>query len=184
MFKIDTLKFRKNSDEMNQWIRLFKRENQLVRLRGGTGAYAQCFESKLDPNVVFKIGDPKDDPYWIYVEHLSQTRATNPVLPKIYHAIRLTDRSEIDQYIVVMERLRPANRQEKQALDRLWKHLDFYMDGQMIPTYGVTIDPNIARALKFVNEARKSRRGNHWFDLHDGNWMFRKNQVVLIDPIG
>jgi len=186
MFKIDVIKFTGRPvevyEDIDNYIKSFKQEFKLVS--HSSGAYAHTYKSKLDSEVIVKIGDPKDDPYWAYVKALSTTRTRNPVLPILYHAIHLQG-TVAEKYIVVMERLRHARYgKEHNAVEQFADIMLNCINKQgEVPMVGFRLEPQIQEALYFVNNVRKRNHGNHWFDLHDQNWMFRGNQIVLTDPL-
>ena len=69
----------------------------------GAGAYAAVFDSKVDPNLVYKIGSTLNDPFLAYLD-LKEELAGNPHFPKIYSTY--IDK-ENDWYMVKMEALTP-----------------------------------------------------------------------------
>lgn len=122
----------------------------------GIGCYASVFESNTDPNLVYKIGVNRRDPWLEYIK----TNVKSNYFPKIYSIHHY-----YDGYLCLMERLYYV----PYTLEKEKKKLKEFSCKEAESVYKV-IKGLVSDTVRI--------------DLHDGNIMMRANrQLVITDPL-
>jgi hypothetical protein len=136
----------------------------------GYGCYAAVFESKTDPNLVYKVGAQVTDPFLAYIKNTPLQG--NPHFPRVYSC------DVFDSwYLVTMERLDPI------PDHKLLVPADIrsIVDGEQKPLK--CIQDN--KSLQAI--AAEIRAMAEWMDvkvdLHQGNIMMRGTVPVITDPL-
>lgn len=150
----------------------------------GSGICARVFVNTRR-GVAYKVGSVEANAgYLAYVNVLARQRNHNPYTPKIYGVryIRGYDGQEV--FVVAMEALKDLNYYKyTDAVNILGKYLEYGADRvDVMAMIGFRFDPSpeLLQAREILHEAY--RTGKASWDLHDGNFMLRGDQIVITDP--
>jgi len=136
----------------------------------GHGCYAAVFDSKYDPNLVYKVGITTSDPFLAYIRQKSLV--SNPHFPIIYDII------EADSwYLVKMEKLEPLPYHKIELSNQIRSLVDD--DVNMLTSFSPTSDLlNITDKIRELADILDVK-----VDLHQGNIMMRGLVPVITDPL-
>lgn len=144
--------------------------------RIGKGAYGRVYAHATYPYVL-KLFQSNDDCYMDFLEY-AKAHSSDPHLPKIRGKILLITDSI---YAVRLEKLSKLNSSLVEKLEKyFWRVLDA---SESVISWEDLKDEypefeSLSETLKNIKESTACV-----FDLHDGNFMMRGNQIVIIDPI-
>jgi len=136
----------------------------------GSGCYAVVFDSKTDPNLVYKIGSTLSDPFLVYAK-LQNKFVDNPHYPKIYS---IYEDTEHDWYMVKMEALTKLPHHKYEVITRVKKFMRHY-DGVVLTKPMEDLVNEISKLLEKHPEIQ--------LDLHNENIMMRGTTPVITDPL-
>lgn len=137
------------------------------------GAYGSVFGTLL-PNIVAKSA-PKD-PAWAYwVAFCIQFQDESPLLPRVY---MLHCRPDGTQATALMEKLQPEWRRYYVECPMS----DYYEQEQALNELPEQAREIVRLFISFVRSECEIQN-NFRLDAHCDNWMDRKGQLVLTDPV-
>jgi len=157
----------------------------------GNGLYSTVF-SKKDSDRVIKVSSDID--YWfIFAQYVISLQEIPSIFPKIYSlSVKSDSRNEYSWYVAVVERLEMTMQKfldEYKNDDREKILTDFSKIRSRFSWFNDSDDQRISKSMNELLKLRSfekemSSHGNDiGWDLHNGNWMFRKNgTIVLTDP--
>jgi hypothetical protein len=153
----------------------------------GSGKFADVFQRKSRPNEVIKLFDSGDEAYIDYLEFIMRNQ-DNPHFPKVFgKPMKITP----DYYVVKLEKLESYDifRDGRQLVNDISKFLrrnpgeDYQSEEEMneIEAFKNYLEsfPKFKEALEKLMKFENI----YDFDIHAGNLMWRKNTLVLSDPI-
>lgn len=163
--------------------------------RIGSGAFGTVYGMDSSP-IVYKFGDVDENKgYLSFVKELRKLKIDNPYFPKI-HGMRIYECGRKDQWFVVaMERLEERSADLYPAIDTLEGLLREKAESRRINSTSVTgeqmlgikvtrqVPPALTQAIDVLHRAYSRSGGEVDWDLHGGNFMWRKKQLVIIDPL-
>ena len=169
----------------------------------GSGVYGAVWSAKSS-DIVYKIGDAENnDGYLSFIKVLAKQKTHNPFFPKIY-GLRYIKRANPyhsleSTFVVAMEklnRLKDRNNAvtsffNNELVDDEFDDEEFddeeYDNARKILGVKQIIPKPLKTALSVLREAKKlgnsERRFGVVWDLHEGNFMQRGNQIVITDPL-
>jgi hypothetical protein len=189
MFAIEKYKVKDNAEKVAKSMIQHQGNFRYI----GSGSYGEVYGAE-DSNVVYKIGDANNNVGYLgYIKVLAKQKTHNPYTPKVYGVRFINGCGTSHVFVVAMERLKPLPRNLHGVPDFFAEHLTRTGDG-LSPTdkaLGLTqgIPKPLRSALTIIRSAyTNANKGAHWsnsvdWDLHNGNFMMRDNQVVCIDPL-
>lgn len=149
----------------------------------GSGSYGKVFGA-VGSNIVYKIGRCYDNkPYLSYVENVIKNAKGNPFAPKIYGVRIYEDDYHRDNvFVVAMERLCDLPGRMWYICDEFEEVFKSFEHKDKSPL-GIKriIHHDLVSILKIIKQSCRKSEG--YTDFHDGNFMMRGKQVVVIDPI-
>lgn len=184
MFTIERVKIKKSEYDC-----AYDAAIELIRAQGkyhkvGNGCYGDVFAAK-GSDIVYKIGDAtNNDGYLAYVNVLSKQRTHNKFTPKIY-GVRIYELNADEKYFVVaMERLSEIKHYHYKLVDWFASMFmnDKFFDIMLSRELGIRIPKQLKDLYLLMRKSYKSGCYIDW-DLHEGNFMLRGDQIVIIDPL-
>ena len=148
----------------------------------GSGVYGTVYGCK-DKDWVYKVGKVScNGPYLSYIKQLSKLETHNPYTPEIY-GVRIYEGKPDSGFVVAMERLKPL---DGSGRTKAWAFKDFMQEFRMdrgLASLGIRLDvpAQLSELSKVLLTAKKNSRGS--WDMHQGNFMMRKKQLVVTDPL-
>lgn len=136
----------------------------------GHGCYAAVFESNTDPNLVYKIGIMRADPFVDYIQ--TAVLENNPHFPRV-HELKLYD----NWYLAKMERLEPLPF-HKGHLSSEVRSLVNQKEDKLVHLTPTPELQTVAARIRELADALDLK-----IDLHGGNIMMRGLVPVITDPL-
>lgn len=166
-----------------------------------SGAFGTVYGAK-GSDIVYKVGDCRNnDGYLSFLKTVAfHGSKDNPFLPKIFGIRFIMDRESKNdsRFVVALERLKDAGSKlnsyssvydpEQRELYNLLKYAAGeqqtfdYSDKE----FNKTLSKQSAKNREYILEVGKlikMAKGENCIDMHNGNVMFRGNQMVVTDPI-
>lgn len=169
---------------------LTKRGNVVL----GAGCYAAAIDSK-DTTQVIKIGNSMTDPWLDYYHLIINTKQNNPHVPNTKYF--MCDASH-SFYICIMERLEETSRvTNKRAIVDLCKDYttrmitrEEFLDFATKYPVAIPVPEMLAEVLEKISKHTEVFRygcdipddAHRRLDMHEGNFMFRGEVLVITDP--
>jgi hypothetical protein len=162
----------------------------------GSGAFATVYGHKSNKKYVYKVGvledTPQNDAYLCYVKKAIQhkLKTGNPWLPQIKelviykHTAAANEETDLwGYYVVKLERLNPIGKKGDEIVDTVEASLDLIRRKKKRAS-NITndvFDNHYINAIKLIVACIHQ---GHCQDVHEGNFMKRKNgEVVITDPV-
>jgi len=154
----------------------------------GSGMFSKVFQHPKLGDVVVKVVSNRDRNFLRYltwaIEHQD-----NPYVPKLLDLRVQPGRKQGKYTIVFMEKLRPITPSRlRPKLAKLFGREDAFKllsSDRADVTYrllrraveGGDLDPHLEELIKYLLDEHEQ------FDMHEGNFMLRGNQLVFTDPV-
>ena len=189
MFKKETFKVETDPEELALNMVLAQLGKRGKRI--GSGSYGEVYGAPNN-DVVYKIGDATDNAgYLAFINTLEKQKTHNPFFPKIYGVRYLKKehhwREQI-YFVVAMEKLKrlsskhmPVVRFFNAELENDDDAYDLDQANKLLGVKRVVPEP-LKKAITVLKTASKNGYEVDW-DLHEGNFMLRGNQIVVTDPL-
>lgn len=150
----------------------------------GSGICARVYVNSRR-KVAYKIGTVEaNEGYLAYINVLAKQEKHNPYTPKIYGVRYIRGYDDGEVFVVAMEALETLNYYRyTDAVNILGKYLEYGADRvDVMAMIGFRFDPSpeLVQAREILQETY--RTGQAGWDLHDGNFMLRGEQIVITDP--
>jgi len=151
----------------------------------GEGSYGTVY-GVVGSDVVYKIGNiEENEPYLAYIKLLSRKRKHNPYTPIIHDIkfIRNKNGRNEGYFIIAMEKLKEMT-DEMNDIFPLFSYVLYHnRDISVFKENTIDVTKELKDVITTLKKAYKSCVGWVSWDLHNGNFMRRDNQIVVIDPL-
>lgn len=150
----------------------------------GSGICARVYVNKRS-KIAYKMGTvTANGGYISYVRTLANQKQQNPFTPKIYGMRYLRGWYDSEVFVVAMEALEELDYRKSTMATLLGRYLE-YGESHVFGDFAgmgmsVNLSPELVQAREILHEAYSL--GDAGWDLHDGNFMMRGNQMVVTDP--
>lgn len=163
----------------------------------GAGCYAAALSSRVDGNKVIKIGNNINDPWLDYYQIIKENQH-NPCVPRIHSFYIDVDN---EYYVCVMEKLesREFGKLSQELADLCkeyvqgWYTRFEFMEFTKNYTTSIPYPEHLANLLETIREQTdiidcdltddtEDLGGLKKLDMHQGNFLYRDNAIVVTDP--
>lgn len=155
-----------------------------TRKQISSGSYAAVFDSDQPNMVIKRVKKTMKDAYILYALYAMEFHTKHTILPKISAAVLDKDGSSF----FMMERLYYYESNDKRPC--IVGNIDeggfFYVQHQILNNSKLTPNDKMAIMMMLTEMhlwfTYDKENFPFFFDAHSENWMFRVNNLVLIDP--
>lgn len=185
-----------NEEKRSEYFRRLEKDLNIERLGGG--GYAKVFQHPTHPEIAVKVVTDSDESYLKYLDFIHD-HPKNKYVPHVLSVHKHStgekeyavsdDMLDSDYTIVFMEKLRPINSREYDALN---VKIGDLLGGVAIKMHSLAKrhwaalskqneDSDLATFAKFMLDILESHVSLS--DIHENNIMMRGNQPVFTDPL-